>query len=189
MDDQGSRYYYIRPSRVYGPVSSATLRRLAESGQIGPDDLVAHNGTSKWRIASEIHGLRFDQAHAPKPHEPPTPTAVEQPLMPVVTGDPLGEAPIEITTWRPKRRGRAGQPGFWIAIALGAVTAYGAYCTPPMQHAMTGLRREFMRAKIRSALEDAQRQSTPQEKITIGVAPEFFDLVPPELREFAHPAD
>jgi hypothetical protein len=188
MEGEKSQYYYTRPSRVYGPVSSATLKRLVESGQIGPDDLVARNGTSKWRVAQEIHGLRFDRAHeAPTVplSEEPTERSPDGPTVPVVFGNPLADSNIEIITG-PPARSRSGRAGFWIAIALGAVTAYGAYCTPPLQRLMNGLRREVMRSEIEKAVQNAKRDSTPQRKVTVGVAPEYADLVPPGFEAFVH---
>jgi hypothetical protein len=62
----GSRYYYCRPGPIHGPFSGRELRRLAATGQIGPRDLIARDGISRFVPASQVGGLEFSNA-APAP--------------------------------------------------------------------------------------------------------------------------
>lgn len=50
-------WYYARGSQQYGPVSANQLKALAESGVLGPDDLVWRAGMSDWVAARRIKGL------------------------------------------------------------------------------------------------------------------------------------
>ncbi|MCC7419296.1 MAG: DUF4339 domain-containing protein [Planctomycetaceae bacterium] len=56
-----------------GPVSTAELGRLAETGQLKPDDLVWKEGMAKWVPASRVKGLKFVVAAPAAP--PPMPSA------------------------------------------------------------------------------------------------------------------
>lgn len=175
-----SRYFYTRPRRIMGPVSAETLQRLTESGQIRPDDLIAHDGTSKWRIACEVQGLRFEgcadepassavlgyaqqpEAVSPtpaqrmtRPHaQPPAAAEIE------VFGDPWGHDSIEIRTPRRRTDTSARDALFTVVfVAMGAVTAYGLAYTPPFKALMDTLRGATSRpTRIEGAVQRAQKQ-------------------------------
>jgi len=77
-------WFYGRDGQQQGPVSSAGLKQLADSGQLRPDDLVWQEGMAKWVAASQVKGLfappAAPAADAPLPIAPPySPPAV--PLM------------------------------------------------------------------------------------------------------------
>lgn len=62
-----------------GPVSAGELKRLAQSGELAPDDLVWKPGMQEWLPASRIKGITFS-AHAPQPApSPPSPSASPSP--------------------------------------------------------------------------------------------------------------
>lgn len=50
-------WYYAKNGQQQGPVTSAQLKQLASSGQIGPDDLVFREGGTQWVAASTVAGL------------------------------------------------------------------------------------------------------------------------------------
>jgi ferredoxin len=59
-----SGWYYARQGVPVGPVSAATLRRLAADGALSPADFVLEAGTHTWVLASSLKGL-FPQAPPP----------------------------------------------------------------------------------------------------------------------------
>lgn len=50
-------WYYAKNGQQKGPVSSAELKRMAQAGEIGPDDLVFREGGTNWVAASTVAGL------------------------------------------------------------------------------------------------------------------------------------
>jgi hypothetical protein len=50
-------WYYARDNKQLGPVSPLELKRLADVGLLGPDDLVWHEGMTEWASASNVRGL------------------------------------------------------------------------------------------------------------------------------------
>jgi hypothetical protein len=71
-------WYYGRAGQKLGPVSSAQLKDLAASGNLGPADLVWKDGMAEWVAANRIKGL-FAEAAADCP--PPMPPSM--PMNPV----------------------------------------------------------------------------------------------------------
>ena len=51
------QWFYAKDGRQLGPVSSADMRRLAEQGVLGPDDLIWREGLEDWVPASRIKNL------------------------------------------------------------------------------------------------------------------------------------
>jgi len=51
------KWLYKKGDQRHGPVNSADLRRLAEIGRLGPDDLIWREGMGEWVRASEVVGL------------------------------------------------------------------------------------------------------------------------------------
>ena len=73
-------WYYGRAGKRLGPVSSAQLKDIAASGNLGPADLVWKDGMTDWVAANRIKGLFPEGAAADCP--PPMPTyAVAQPAV------------------------------------------------------------------------------------------------------------
>lgn len=52
---------YKKDGKEHGPISSADLKRLADSGAVAPYDLVQRNGEGDWYRASAVSGLFSDQ--------------------------------------------------------------------------------------------------------------------------------
>lgn len=53
-----------------GPVSAKELNRLAETGEVRPDDLVWKEGMDEWVPANRIKGLNFPATPPPKKERP-----------------------------------------------------------------------------------------------------------------------
>jgi hypothetical protein len=54
-----SNWYYIRDDKKAGPVPTAQLKELANSGRLRPSDMVWRSGTAQWASADQLKGL-FD---------------------------------------------------------------------------------------------------------------------------------
>jgi hypothetical protein len=52
-----AEWYYSRDGVVHGPVTDRELRRLAEGGELGPEDLIWQEGRGDWRPARKVRGL------------------------------------------------------------------------------------------------------------------------------------
>ena len=86
-------WYYAHGEEESGPVSSAELKSLAQSGQLEPEDLVWKDGMDDWVPATEVRGL-FSSQESP----PPVPDAgsaraddsAPPPLKDFGLEDPLG---------------------------------------------------------------------------------------------------
>lgn len=50
-------YFYKQGANEYGPHDAASLRKLARSGSLRPEDLIRKEGSSQWRVAKEAKGL------------------------------------------------------------------------------------------------------------------------------------
>src|SRR6266446_10504904 len=65
------QWYYSRNKQQQGPVSWEDLYRLAQSGEVGPSDLVWQEGTADWLKASRVEGLipagKADDEHGDEP--------------------------------------------------------------------------------------------------------------------------
>ncbi len=57
-------WYFARGNKQSGPVSSADLKRLADAGEIRPDDLVWREGLAEWALARNVRGLFADESPA-----------------------------------------------------------------------------------------------------------------------------
>ena len=161
-----SQYFYTRPGRIFGPVSSEDLRRLVASGVIRADDLVARDGTSKFRVAIEIEGLEF--APTAPMSTPPPPPVVEQYAPSIqATAELDVEEPTSIEFYPPivsrpgssmPRSTRFGV-GFVIAIILGAPTGWLVTRLPPIQEWMARERAQRQRTHARRELERLSREA------------------------------
>lgn len=158
-----SQYFYTRPGRIFGPVSSEDLRRLVAGGVIRADDLVARDGTSKFRVAIEIEGLEFAA--------PPT-TATLAP--PPISDDRAGSdfaidvdepSPLNFDSpiWSPpvaraKTTKRFGV-GFVIAVILGAPSGWLVAQLPPIQAWIARHRASIQRTQIRQEVDRLHREA------------------------------
>jgi hypothetical protein len=66
-------WYYRKNGQQLGPLESAELRRLADTGVVTPDDMVWRQGAKQWAKASSVKGL-FAEPIA-KAADSPTPNA------------------------------------------------------------------------------------------------------------------
>src|SRR5262249_1394904 len=69
------QWYYAKNGQQLGPVSTETLQRLAETGQLQPSDLVWKEGMPSWAPAQLVRGV-FAEA---VPVAPAPPTVVPAP--------------------------------------------------------------------------------------------------------------
>jgi len=53
----GSRYWYARDGKQFGPCTSKQLRALARQGTLRPQDHVMREGDTKWTQAAKVRGL------------------------------------------------------------------------------------------------------------------------------------
>lgn len=121
-------HYSVQGNR-HGPVASAELKRLADSGQLSPADLVWKEGLASWVAASSVKGLFAGNATPPPlpPSGPSTTTANDL--------KPKAEAAVKATAEAAKaavQSIRAAKPiaGFHVQrAAFGAAAALGALAT------------------------------------------------------------
>lgn len=65
-------WFYRNNSGDFGPVSSASLKALAQTGDVGPDTLVRQGAAGDWVAAKEVRGL-FPPTPPPMPASGPCP--------------------------------------------------------------------------------------------------------------------
>jgi hypothetical protein len=83
-------WFYEEGGRREGPVSSATLKQLADAGKIRPDTRVWRQGMAQWSEARAIKGLFAASQPAPSSPAPaPTPTPAATPSTPSDPPSPL----------------------------------------------------------------------------------------------------
>jgi hypothetical protein len=179
------QYYYTRPGRIFGPISNDDLRRLVASGVIRADDLIAKDGTSKFRVAVEIEGLEFTvppSPVSPPPLQnapavpPPAPPPAPVPDAEIFGGEMDPEyaelAPIEFAApmvarsaahdgWSRRRR-----IGFVVAILLGAPSGWLVTRLPPIQDWMARQRVDIQRAQVKQELERLHREAAEMREQT-----------------------
>ena len=113
-----SEWFYLVDEKKRGPVGSADLKRLADSGVLKPADLIWKEGLAAWVAASSIKGL-FPQAASPPPPPPPEPP-VARPAAPPAAG------------LHPQRLAVA------IAAAVGGVATFLPWATVPIMGTIDG---------------------------------------------------
>jgi hypothetical protein len=88
--------WYCKTQRgEIGPISSAQLKELANSGQVKPETLVKNNPDSEWSPASKVKGLFVAIAEIPKlpaTIDPPKPQSVLP--RPVIQSEPQKPCPF-----------------------------------------------------------------------------------------------
>ena len=115
-----SEWFYRVDDKKRGPVGSADLKRLADSGVLKPADLIWKEGLAAWVAASSIKGL-FPQAASPSPPPPPPPEPpVARPAAPPAAG------------LHPQRLAVA------IAAAVGGVATFLPWATVPIMGTIDG---------------------------------------------------
>ena len=77
-------WHYARNDQRYGPILAAELKRLADSGELLPGDLVWKEGMGAWVTADKLKGL-----FPPTAEHSPVPVAPVPPTLPPVAADPF----------------------------------------------------------------------------------------------------
>jgi len=81
-------WYYSSQGRKLGPISSATLKQLADTGQLALTDLVWRQGLTSWVPASQVKGLFLSPPDLPiSPSQEVNEQAISQPAgaVPIVS--------------------------------------------------------------------------------------------------------
>lgn len=63
------QWHVSKAGRQHGPFTSAQLKKLADSGQLAPEDLIWKEGLAEWVAASSVKGL-FSEAAVPRTPPP-----------------------------------------------------------------------------------------------------------------------
>lgn len=116
-----SEWFYRVDDKKRGPVGSADLKRLADSGVLKPADLIWKEGLAAWVAASSIKGL-FPQAASPPPPPPPEPPVAR----------PAAPPAAPVTGLHPQRLAVA------IAAAVGGVATFLPWATVPILGTIDG---------------------------------------------------
>ena len=116
-----TRWYYGKDGVKHGPLSAAQIKKLADSGDLAPSDLVWKEGMARWVEASTVPGL-FAPAAAESP--PEAPRADE---LPSTGSSPALPMPQESHSAPPSKRRTASRPPSgnwfkWLAAAWSALT-------------------------------------------------------------------
>lgn len=116
-----SEWFYRVDDKKRGPVGSADLKRLADSGVIKPADLIWKEGLAGWVAASSIKGL-FPQVASPPPPPPPEPPVARPAAPPAAPSSGL----------HPQRLAVA------IAAAVGGIATFLPWATVPIMGTIDG---------------------------------------------------
>lgn len=130
-------YYSIQGTR-FGPVTPAEVKRLAESGQLSPTDLVWKEGLKNWVAASNVKGL-FVTPPGPPPLPPGgvAPPAPED-LRPKVEAAAKAAADVaqaamqSIAASKPIAGFHIQRAGLGVAAIIGALTTFMPWLTAPI---------------------------------------------------------
>ena len=111
-----SQLFYGRGGVQHGPVSEDVLRRLIDTGELRPDDLVWREGMESWRPAAEVPGLLDVVSLGPPPL--PAPGEAQRVGVPTYTpGSPIGYARPNQQTAPPQ--GMAADAGMRLILPIG----------------------------------------------------------------------
>ena len=121
-----AEWYYARNKKQHGPVSSAGLKELAQSGELRPTDLIWKEGLPEWTPASSIKNLFPDETDiAPTP---PRKKAAAKPPPEPDEEPPADEEDEEDRPRRKKKKKKASTEGgggskvlFWVLGGVGAI--------------------------------------------------------------------
>jgi hypothetical protein len=130
-------HYSIQGNRV-GPVGSAELKRLAESGELSPTDLVWKEGLQNWVAASNVKGL-FAKSAAPPPLPPVgVPPVATEDLKPKVeaaaraTADAAKAAIKTLATSKPIAGFHIQRAAVGVSAILGALATFMPWLSAPV---------------------------------------------------------
>lgn len=131
-------WHYSVSGQRHGPISSGELKRLADSGELSPTDLIWKEGLANWMPASNVKGL-FAATVAP----PPLPAAGQLPtahdeLKPKVeaaartTADAARAAMKSVVGLKPVAGFHIQRAGLGIAGLLGCLCTFLPWVTVPV---------------------------------------------------------
>lgn len=131
-------HYSIQGNRS-GPVGGAELKRLADSGQLSPADLVWKEGLQNWVAASNVKGLFTNRPAAPPPLPPDDATAPPgDDLKPKVqaaaraTADAAKAAIKTLAESKPVAGFHIQRAALGASAILGALTTFMPWLTAPV---------------------------------------------------------
>jgi hypothetical protein len=64
-------WYYAKDNKQFGPVNAVELKRLSQTGELRPEDLVWTDGMKEWSAARKVKGLFDEEPAGPKMAAPP----------------------------------------------------------------------------------------------------------------------
>ena len=131
-------WYYSTQGTRCGPVAPSELKRLADSGQLSPSDLVWKEGLKSWAAASNVKGL-FATPAGPPPLPPGrvAPPAAED-LRPKVEAAVKAAAEVaqaamqSIATSKPIAGFHIQRAGLGVAAIVGALTTFMPWLSAPI---------------------------------------------------------
>ena len=100
-------WYYAKDNKQFGPMSTVELKRLSQTGELRPEDLVWTEGMKEWSAARKVKGLFDEGPGGAKTAAPPAAATPSAPLSPF-TPAPLRRPRIG---WRRRRAGRRTSRG------------------------------------------------------------------------------
>jgi hypothetical protein len=134
-------WHYSINGKKLGPISSADLKRLADTGELSPSDLVWKEGLGAWVTASNVKGL-FSQPSSTVTTEPAVPP-IAPPQLPPKQQAPQAAVPAE----EPSSLGAHGleslplhmqRLGIAVAATLGGLTTFMPWANLPIVGAVDG---------------------------------------------------
>ena len=134
-------WHYSINGKKLGPISSADLKRLADTGELSPSDLVWKEGLGAWVTASNVKGL-FSQPNSTVTTEPAAPP-IAPPQLPPKQQAPQAAVPAE----QPSSLGAHGleslplhmqRLGIAVAATLGGLTTFMPWANLPIVGAIDG---------------------------------------------------
>lgn len=113
-----SQWYLARGGEQSGPVTMAELKRLADRGELGPEDLIWSEGWSEWQPARTVNGLVT---------RPSVSSPSASPAQPVNPKDAITSASPEVAGNRTDRQRIVDSLWYAGTIAFALLLVYGIW--------------------------------------------------------------
>ena len=132
------QWHVSKGGRQHGPFTSAQVKKLADSGQLQPEDLIWKDGLAEWVAASSVKGL-FSAAAIPRT-PPPVSKATPIKAHPPDDSQPICDTPRETKEHlAPTPSGRHKQRlGILIAAGLGISATFLPWVHAPIIGSVAG---------------------------------------------------
>ncbi len=136
----GRDWHYSINGEKLGPVTSAELKRLADSGTLSPSDLIWREGLASWVVASNVKGLFSEATSTRTPRSmsssiPPELPSMPPPLMTATTAATSSSAGVAGNNSSPLHVQRIG---IAIAAFLGGLATFMPWAHLPILGAVDG---------------------------------------------------